>query len=212
MRLTFLGPPGSGKGTQAERFSRELQIPHIATGDILREKIKRSTAVGRQVRSYLESGKLVPDEVILSLVLEEVEGKSGFLLDGFPRTLVQAEALEKKAPIDLAVFFDISESVLVDRLSHRLICEDCGSVHNLTFDPPKVDGRCDRCNGNLITRKDDEPATVRRRLHVYKRETLPLIEYYSGRNLLEYVDAEGSPDGVYRRIKELICKSDNPKV
>lgn len=212
MRITFLGPPGSGKGTQAERLSNEFKIPHIATGDILRNSIRKDTPIGKRVKSYLEKGTLVPDDIILELLLAKLEELENFLLDGFPRTLHQAERLEKTIPIDIVVLFQISESTIISRLTQRRICPSCSKVYNLTTDQPKVNEICDKCGTSLIIREDDCEATVRKRLKVYKEETFPLIEYYSKKCVLKYLDAEGDSNIVYQRIKQLLLKNDSFEV
>ena len=208
MRLVFLGPPGSGKGTQAGMVSREFGIPQISTGDILREAIEQNTDLGKRAREYVESGKLVPDEIVLSLV-EERTGKKdcagGFILDGFPRTLVQAEGLEKiladhGAALDAVVFIDVRDEVIISRLSRRRVCPACGAPYNLDSDPPRKEGVCDKCGGRLEARVDDAPETVKTRLEIYRRDTLPLVEHYESEDLLKRVSGEGTVDGVFSSI------------
>ncbi|KPJ48641.1 adenylate kinase [candidate division TA06 bacterium DG_26] len=212
MRISFLGPPGSGKGTQAERLSKEFGIPHIATGDILRDTIRKDTSLGKKVKAYLGMGRLVPDDIITELILEKIDKAEDFLIDGFPRTLAQAERLEKTAPIGILLFFQVSEATIVSRLAQRRICPSCGRVYNLTSDPPIIAGVCDRCGRSLIVREDDRETTVKRRLEVYRGETLPLIEYYERKGTLRYLDAEGDPDTVYEKIKRIVCGDDNSEV
>jgi len=208
MRLIFLGPPGSGKGTQAGMVGRKFGVPQISTGDILREAVERKTEMGTKAREYMDAGKLVPDEIVLSLV-EERTGKGdcakGFILDGFPRTLVQAEGLEKiladhgKA-LDAVVFIDVSDDAVFSRLSRRRVCPGCGAPYNLDSDPPEVEGICDKCRGKLETRADDAPETVKTRLEVYRRDTLPLVEHYEAAGLLKRVDGEGQVGDVFSSI------------
>lgn len=212
MRITFLGPPGSGKGTQAERLSNEFNILHIATGDILRDSIRKNTSLGKKVKSYLERGRLVPDDIIMELVLEKIDKMENFLMDGFPRTLIQAERLEKTAPIDISIFFKVSEAAIVSRLIQRRVCPICGKVYNLITDPPLVDGVCNRCSTSLTVREDDREATVRSRLKVYRKQTFPLIEYYSKKGILKYLDAGGDPNTVYEKIKRILWQDDNHKI
>lgn len=212
MRITFLGPPGSGKGTQAERLSSEFEIPLITTGEILRNTAKEDSAIGRKVKSYLQNGRLVPDSIILGLILEKIRNLNDFLLDGFPRTPIQAERLEETAPIEVAVLFKASETTIIARLSKRRICSQCGKVYNLTTDPPIVDGVCDRCGARLIIREDDREETVKKRIEVYREETLPLIEYYQKKGVLKYLDAEGDPNSVYEKLKRILFGHDHLKI
>jgi adenylate kinase len=212
VRITFLGPPGSGKGTQAEKLSAELDIPHIATGDILRDSIRKNTAIGRKVKSYVESGGLVPDEVVLELVLGEAMKMKSFVLDGFPRTLVQAERLDEIAPIELSVFFEVSETTVVARLTGRRICPRCSRVYNLSGDRSVVKESCDVCGVSLIIREDDHERIVRRRIQIYRKETLPLREYYMKKGVLKHLNAEGDPDTVYERLKDALLEDDSPEI
>ncbi|KPJ50669.1 hypothetical protein AMJ40_02230 [candidate division TA06 bacterium DG_26] len=204
MKITFLGPPGSGKGTQAERLAGELKIPHVATGDILRDSVTKRTPTGKKVALYLKEGKLVPDEIILAVVLEKIGTMRNFLLDGFPRTLRQAKQLDRVTGIDIVIFFQISEDTIVARLSNRRVCPTCGKIYNLITDPPRVDSACDRCGVALRVRDDDREETVKRRLVVYREETVPLVAYYSEKGVLRYLDADGDPDVVNSRIKGIL--------
>jgi adenylate kinase len=212
VRITFLGPPGSGKGTQAEKLSAELDIPHIATGHILRDSIRRNTAIGRKVKSYVESGGLVPDEVVLELVLGEAMKMRSFVLDGFPRTLVQAERLDEIAPIEISVFFEVSEATVVARLTGRRICPRCDKVYNLSGDRSVAKERCDVCGVGLIIREDDQERIVKRRIQIYRRETFPLREYYMKKGVLKHLNAEGDPDTVYERLKRALLEDDSPEI
>ena len=192
MKLILLGAPGAGKGTQAERLCQELNIPTISTGNILRAAIKDGTAVGQVAESYMKAGKLVPDEVIIDIIHERVaqdDCKNGYILDGVPRTIAQAEALEKAGIIfDDVISIEISDEVIMDRMSGRRVCEHCGASYHLVAVPPKVEGVCDKCGGKLIQRHDDEPGVVKARLEVYHKETEPLKDFYAERGLLRSVD------------------------
>lgn len=191
MKLILLGAPGAGKGTQAEILSRLYSIPTISTGNILRSAMKNGTAVGLRAKEYVDSGKLVPDDVIIGIVRErlaEDDCKNGYILDGMPRTIPQAEALEKSGiEIDAAVLIDISDEAIVERMAGRRVCKDCGATYHVVNVPPQKDGICDKCGGKLISRKDDDPETVKERLSVYHRETAPLIDFYSQRGKLKTV-------------------------
>ncbi len=209
MRLIFLGPPGAGKGTQARTLAAEQGIPQIATGDMLREAVARGTRLGLEAKSYMDRGALVPDEVVVGLVAERLDrndAKKGFILDGFPRTVAQAEALERlikdrDLAVERVIFFEVSESELLRRLTGRRVCRGCGATYHLAFSPPKKAGRCDQCEGELYQREDDGEATVRRRLAVYAEQTSPLLDYYRSRGLLVEVPGEGSPDEIGRAIR-----------
>ena len=198
MRIVLLGAPGCGKGTQAGIVSRSLDVAHIASGDLFREAANRVDALGEQVRSYMEKGLLVPDEITIRMILERIAApdcSGGYILDGFPRTLGQAEALdralgEKGEAIEKVVYIKVSPEELVKRLSARYICRDCQTPYHEIASPPKVSGKCDRCGGELYQRADDSPETVRRRLEVYFAETTPLIDYYRAAGKLIEVDGE----------------------
>lgn len=210
MRLVFLGPPGSGKGTQAGMVSRKFGVPQISTGDILREAIEQKTELGSRARQHVEAGELVPDDIVLSLVEERTAKKdcaAGFILDGFPRTLVQAEGLGRilegrGEALDAVVFIDVSDEAIVSRLSRRRVCPACGAPYNLGSDPPRKEGICDKCRGKLEARIDDAPETVKTRLGVYRRDTLPLVEHYESDGLLKRINGEGPVDSVFSSIME----------
>lgn len=208
MRVIFLGPPGAGKGTQAQRAAPRWGVPWIATGDMLREAVAAGSPLGRQAKAYLERGELVPDEVVISLVAERLDRddtRKGFVLDGFPRTVAQARALgrllaERGVALDRVLDLEVGEEELVRRLSGRRICGRCGACSHVQVSPPKAAGRCDRCGGELIQREDDRPETVRRRLAVYRTETRPLVEHYRAQGLLETIPGEGTVEEVFRAV------------
>ena len=192
MKLIMLGAPGAGKGTQAEILSAKLGIPTISTGNILRAAIKDGTPIGLQAKSYMDAGKLVPDEVIIGIVAERLaqpDCASGFILDGVPRTIPQAEALEKVGiTFDAVVSLEISDEEIVERMGGRRVCASCGAPFHVKNLPPKVEGVCDACGGKLEARADDKPEVVRDRLKVYHKETAPLKDFYAARNLLKTVE------------------------
>ncbi|WP_319417270.1 adenylate kinase [Marispirochaeta aestuarii] len=199
MNLVFLGPPGAGKGTVAVKVSKELGIPHISTGDLFRRAINDQTELGKKVKSILDSGELVPDDLTVALVEERLNqgdtGK-GFILDGFPRTIPQAEALDTISTLQMAVNFSVADEVLVDRLSGRRVCKNCGATYHVKFAPPRKEGICDSCGGELYTRQDDAPEAIKNRLQVYYRQTQPLIDYYKDKGIKTDIDAAGSPEQV----------------
>ena len=195
MKLILLGAPGAGKGTQAEILCRRLGIPTISTGNILRAAIKDGTPTGLKAKSFIDAGALVPDEVIIGIVderLAKADCKDGYILDGVPRTIAQAEALEKAGiAFDAVVSLEISEEEILSRMSGRRVCGACGSSYHVANLPPRVEGICDNCGGQLVQRKDDAPETVRERLKVYHTETEPLVEFYRQRGLLRPVASAG---------------------
>ena len=204
MKLILLGAPGAGKGTQAEILCKKLGIPSISTGNILRAAIKDGTPTGVQAKSYIDAGKLVPDEVIIGIVNERLsrdDCAKGYILDGVPRTIAQAEALEKAGiRFDAVVSIEISEDEILRRMSGRRVCEACGSSYNVEAVPPRVEGVCDNCGGKLIQRKDDTPETVRERLKVYHTETEPLVGFYAQRGLLRNVAVNGTKEETAQAI------------
>lgn len=201
MNIILLGAPGAGKGTQATRISDAYKLPHISTGDIFRENIKNATPIGLEAKSYIDKGQLVPDEVTCRIVESRISAddcKAGYMLDGFPRTIAQAEALDKIAKIDAVINIDVDFSLLMDRLCGRRVCKDCGeSYHVSTMNGAT---KCTRCGGELYQRKDDNPETVGSRLDVYKAQTAPLIEYYAKKNVLINVNGNATPDEVYAEL------------
>lgn len=192
MKLILLGAPGAGKGTQAEILSKELNIPTISTGNILRAAMKNGTPVGLKAKSFVESGRLVPDEVIIGIISErlaEPDCAEGYILDGVPRTIPQAEAMEEAGiEIDAALSIDIEDEVIIDRMTGRRLCSECGASYHTKAHPPKVEGVCDFCGGALTTRKDDAPETVKARLEIYHAETEPLLAFYAERGKLRRVE------------------------
>lgn len=208
MRVIFLGPPGAGKGTQARRAAERWGVPQIATGDMLREAMAAGTELGRTAKRYYDAGELVPDNVIICLVgdvLARPEAHKGFVLDGFPRTVAQSEALdrlleERGVVLDRVVLFDVPEAELVARLTGRRVCARCGRNYHVRFSPPTRAGVCDSCGGTLVQRSDDEEATVRRRLAVYARDTEPLVERYRRRGLVQPIPATGTVEEVFEAV------------
>ncbi len=213
MRVVFLGAPGVGKGTQAQRLAVAEKIPQISTGDILREAVKRGTSLGLQAKGFMESGKLVPDEVVIGLVREKLaspECAQGYILDGFPRTVAQAEALDRmfketgSPGLDHVVSFDVPNVEIIRRLSGRRSCPACQAVYHIEYDPPKREGRCDKCGEALVQRTDDKPETVEARLKVFDQQTSPLIAYYQKRGLLRRIDATAAIDQVSARLRAVV--------
>jgi len=199
VRIAFLGPPGAGKGTQARDLAQEWGVLHLATGDMLREAVAAGSPLGREAKDYMDRGALVPDDVIIRMMGERLgraDARRGFILDGFPRTIAQAEALGKLLKdlgltLDTVVYFDVSEPELLRRLTGRRVCRTCGHTYHLVSNPPKRPGVCDACGGELYQREDDSEATVRNRLDVYRRQTSPLLDYYRQRQMLTTVSGEG---------------------
>jgi adenylate kinase len=204
MNLIFLGPPGAGKGTLAAKAVELLHIPQISTGNIFRAAMAAGTGLGQKVKAIVESGRLVDDETTTALVRErlaEADAQKGYILDGFPRTIPQAESLATFAAIDKVVNFDIPDEAVVERLSGRLVCRACGTNYHKLFNKPTKEGVCDKCGGEVYTRKDDSEESIRKRLEVYREQTAPLIDYYQARNLLVSVDARPGVDQVVANFK-----------
>jgi len=219
MRIILFGPPGAGKGTHARILSEKWKIPHLAAGDLLRSHIREATDVGKRAKAILERGELVPDALINELMAEQLEkpaAKRGFILDGYPRTLGQAEALEEvlgrqKERLDSALYFKTSEEVVVERLSGRLVCPQCGANFHIRNIPPKKKGICDRCQGPLVERSDDRPQTVRHRLKVYEKETAPLLEFYRKRGLLREVPGDFDVSELQEELAKVLKGAASPQ-
>nr|WP_086330816.1 adenylate kinase [Enterococcus sp. 4G2_DIV0659]OTO08924.1 adenylate kinase [Enterococcus sp. 4G2_DIV0659] len=215
MNLILMGLPGAGKGTQAEKIVDTYDIPHISTGDMFRAAMKNETALGLEAKSYIDKGALVPDDVTNGIVKErlaEPDTDKGFLLDGFPRTLEQAEALDKmltelNKKIDAVIDIHVEEDVLVDRLAGRFICRTCGATYHKIFNPPKEEGTCDRCGGHeFYQREDDKPETVKNRLAVNIKSSAPILDFYKAKNVLHTIDGNREIDTVFSEVKQIIEK------
>lgn len=208
MKLILLGAPGAGKGTQAEIICREKNIPTISTGNILREALKNGTEMGLKAKSYMESGQLVPDEILIGIIkdrIKEADCKNGFILDGFPRTIPQAEALDAMgAGIDAVLDIEVPDEDIVTRMSGRRVCEKCGSSYHVLYKQPKEEGTCDNCGGTLVQRKDDHPDTVKERLEVYHSQTEPLKEFYSKQGKLLVVHGQEKVEDTTRLVLEAL--------
>lgn len=210
MKIVLLGPPGAGKGTQAKSISNRYSIPHISTGDIFRKNISENTPLGLEARKYMDNGQLVPDEVTINMVkdrLQQEDCKNGYLLDGFPRTVHQAEALQafleaRDEQLDTALLIEVPMNFILERMTGRRVCPSCGASYHIKFNPTKNDGKCDVCGSDIIQRKDDTEETVKERLDVYERQTQPLIDFYKERNMLSVVDGTKAINEVF----ESICK------
>ncbi|AWV88003.1 adenylate kinase [Bradymonas sediminis] len=207
-RLMMLGPPGAGKGTQAQRLSDHLNVPQISTGDMLRNARRSGSELGLKAAAFMDAGDLVPDDVVIGLVaerLKESDAENGFILDGFPRTVEQAEALEAMGvKLEAVVNIVVSEDEVIRRLGGRLSCPNCGASFHSEFQPPKVEGICDECGSPLMRREDDRPEAIRGRLVAYNAKTQPLVEYYRQVGVLREIDGVGSPDHVYERLLKAI--------
>ncbi len=200
LKIVLFGPPGAGKGTQAELISKEFGLSHISTGEVIRKNIKNKTSIGLAALEFIEGGKLVPDEVVNKLLLDEIEGKNSYLLDGYPRTIPQAEMLEKIVDIDVVINLDVDLDAVVDRIVNRLVCTKCGKNYNKRLHSSLI---CE-CGAPLSTRADDNEQTVKSRLAVYEESTKPLIEFYKAKNKLVDIDGNGSIDEVFSRIKRVL--------
>jgi adenylate kinase len=209
MKFVFIGPPGAGKGTQAERICAENNIKQLSTGDILRHNVKIGSELGKVANEYMTSGRLVPDNLIIDMIKEELNSplySNGFLLDGFPRTIPQAQAFDEllqkfNTKIDLVLLLDVSDEEIITRISGRRICKTCNRVFHVVFNPPPDPKECDKGICDIYQRDDDKEETVRHRLEVYHNQTKPLVEYYSSQSLVAHIDGIGSLDEVYDRIK-----------
>lgn len=207
MRLVLLGPPGSGKGTQGAKLAELLGVPRISTGDILRRNVAAGTELGKRAKTFMESGGLVPDDLVIAMTaerLKEPDARKGFILDGFPRTIAQAEALSKLTALDAVVNLFLEPEELVKRSAGRRVCPKCESVYHVVSNPPQKDGVCDKCGTALITRPDDREEVVRTRIETYERQTAPLVQYYKERGLLREVYASGVIDEISERVREVL--------
>ncbi|WP_153125726.1 adenylate kinase [Peribacillus tepidiphilus] len=212
MNLVLMGLPGAGKGTQAEKIVEKYHIPHISTGDMFRAAIKDGTELGLKAKSFIDKGELVPDEVTIGIVRERLskpDCQKGFLLDGFPRTVAQAEALENmlselERPIDYVINVDVDKDILLERLTGRRICTECGATYHLIFNPPSKEGVCDRCGGELYQRADDNEETVQNRLEVNLKQTQPLLSFYEDKGYLRNINGQQDIDKVFADIEELL--------
>lgn len=208
MNIIMLGPPGSGKGTQAKEIIEKYDIPQVSTGDLLREAVKNQTDLGKQAKEYMDAGKLVPDDVVVGMVkerLQEDDCRKGFILDGFPRTVPQAESLDKTleevgTKIDKVLSIEVPDSEVVERLAGRRTCENCGTMYHVKFNPPEKEGVCDKCGGKLYQRDDDNEETIRNRLQVYHDQTSPLKDYYARKGLVKEIEGIGD----INKIKEAV--------
>lgn len=209
MRTLLLGAPGSGKGTQAERIAKEYHVAHLTTGDMLRAAVKAQTSLGQQAQSFMNAGQLVPDALVIGLIRERCNASdcaNGFVLDGFPRNVAQAKALddllnELHVRLESVLFFDVPETEIIRRLAGRRVCAQCGAGYHIEFAPPKKDATCDRCGGSVVQRSDDNEATIRTRLQVYRDTTMPLCEFYTARGMLKTITKAGGPEEVFAAVR-----------
>ncbi len=207
MNVVFLGPPGAGKGTIAALAKERLEVPHISTGDLFRAAIKNETPLGKQVKEILASGELVPDSVTVEMVRERFQQRdteNGFILDGFPRTIAQADALEQMKQIEHVVNFQLDRQLIVKRLSGRRVCKSTGKIYHVIYNPPKVEGIDDETGEPLIQREDDKEEAILNRLEVYNRQTAPLIAYYRDKGLLRDIDASGDPESILQTMLQTV--------
>ncbi len=215
MRLIFLGPPGAGKGTQSEKICADYGIVQLSTGDILRANRKAGTDLGRKAQKFMDAGELVPDEIIINMIKEELkkpELSNGYILDGFPRTVAQAEALDKLLAdlgqrLDTVLVLEVPNEELIKRLTARRVCKVCGKSYHLIYKPPKVEGKCDEpCGGELYQRDDDKEGPIMNRLKVYEQQTFPLIEFYDKKDMTSKINGLGNIDEIYERIRKVLNK------
>ena len=212
MKIIMLGAPGAGKGTQAKKIAAKYDIPHISTGDIFRANIKNGTELGNKAKTYMDQGLLVPDELVVDLVVDRVQQddcKNGYVLDGFPRTIPQAEALDKALSaigdsVDYAINVEVPDENIIERMSGRRACVGCGATYHIVYNPTKVEGKCDTCGADLILRDDDKPETVKKRLDVYHEQTQPLIDYYKAKGILKEVDGTVDMKDVFAAITDIL--------
>ncbi|MDR1690585.1 MAG: adenylate kinase [Candidatus Methanoplasma sp.] len=205
--IVLLGPPGSGKGTQGEKLGQELGYVRLSTGDMLREAVRNGTPLGLKAKEYMDSGALVPNDLIINLMKEKIaslRAGTGVIFDGFPRTVEQADALGEQIDVDLALNLDVNDSELVNRLTKRRTCPECNAVYHLDYNPPKKSGICDKCGSELYQRDDDKEETVMNRLKVYRENTMPLIEYYEKKGKLQTIMGVGSIDEIFEKVKKAV--------
>ncbi len=215
MKLIMMGPPGAGKGTQAQMLAERFSSQHISTGDMFREAVKKRTPMGTRAREYMDKGSLIPDPIVIGMVEERIDQpncQNGYILDGFPRTVAQAEAmgaslLRRGEAIDHVINIDVDDAELVKRLAGRRTCRQCGWTCHVVFDPSRVEGVCDNCGGELFQRPDDNEETVQARLRVYKVQTIPLIQYYQQKGLLRSINGQGSIIEIFNRILEVVDRN-----
>jgi len=203
-KIILLGPPGAGKGTQAKLLAAKNGLAHLSTGDILRDEVARGTDLGKKAQAYMDRGDLVPDQLIIDMIKGRLDESAGFILDGFPRTVTQAEALEKIVAMDIAINIALSREDVIKRLSSRRVCRECGKIYNLLYNPPAVDGVCDECGGELYQRDDDKREVIENRYDVYEQATAPLIGFYKERGLLVDVDGTRETEEVTEQITEAL--------
>jgi len=214
MKIIMLGAPGAGKGTQAKMIAEEKGIPHISTGDIFRANIKEGTDLGKEAKTYMDQGKLVPDELTVRILLDRVskeDCKNGYVLDGFPRAIPQANVLDEELTklgdkVDFAIDVDVPDENIINRMSGRRACLKCGATYHIKHIPPKQEGICDNCGEKLVLRDDDKPETVKKRLDVYHEQTQPLIRYYSDKGILKTVDGTVDSKEVFAQIKDILAE------
>ena len=204
-KVMLLGPPGAGKGTQAQRIVEKFSLVHLSTGDILRDEVKRGTALGQKAKTFMDNGELVPDQLIIDMIGGRIAAATdGFLLDGFPRTVVQAEELAKITDLDVAINISLSREEVVSRLTSRRVCRACGAIYNLSFRPPSDPTTCESCGGELYQRDDDREEVIQNRYDVYQSQTEPLIEFYRAKGILRAVDGAAGSDGVFGEIARIL--------
>ena len=203
MKIILLGPPGSGKGTVSEKLVKDFSLKHVSPGVLLREEVAKETTIGKDIKKIIESGDLVPDQLVVEIVKLEINNKNNFILDGFPRTIGQAELISEMG-IDLVISLDVPEDVVIERFSGRRVCAKCKAGYHLKYIPSKVKGVCDECGGKLIQRDDDKPEVIKERFIVYHEKTQHLIDYYNKKGLLKTVDGTPAPDIVYENVKKVV--------